>query len=83
MHDNTINLADAGVHVDDLRPAFRELRDHAPVMWTPPRLEPGFWSVTRYDDCVRVQKDTASFTSVQANVLGPQRVHGDPAAGRS
>ncbi|WP_327031009.1 cytochrome P450 [Micromonospora sp. NBC_01740] len=38
--------------------------------------------MTRYDDCVRVQKDTASFTSVQANVLGPQRVHGDPAAGK-
>ncbi|MFF1779382.1 cytochrome P450 [Streptomyces virginiae] len=61
---------------------FRFLREHEPVHWNPEGTEPGFWSVTRYEDCLAVQKDGATFSSAGTNTLGPQRWTGDEGSGR-
>ncbi|MGW7574972.1 cytochrome P450 [Streptomyces sp. NPDC054765] len=61
---------------------FRLLRDHAPLHWNPEGSEPGFWSVTRYEDCLAVQKDGATFSSAGTNTLGAQRWTGDEGSGR-
>jgi cytochrome P450 len=78
-----VDLADPTLHVEDrVNEVFRTLRAHHPVVWNESRNEPGFWSVTRHADCIRVQKDFHSFGSVQTNVLGPHRVLGDLGAGK-
>lgn len=61
---------------------FRRLRTHDPVHWNPEAAEPGFWSVTRYEDCQAVQKDDETFSSTGTNVLGQQRWTGDDGSGR-
>ena len=67
---------------DSLPVLWRELRDHCPLAWTEPGSEPGFWSVTRHSDSVRILKDYQTFSSEQPNVLGPQRASGDPGVGQ-
>ncbi len=42
---------------------FSRLRRDDPVHWTPEPDATGFWSVTRYADCLRVSRDTKTFTS--------------------
>ncbi|MFF2134851.1 cytochrome P450 [Streptomyces sp. NPDC058193] len=70
-------FADPGHHR-----VFRYLRDHDPVHWNPDGVEPGFWSVTRYEDCLAVQKDGVTFSSAGTNTLGQQRWTGDEGSGR-
>lgn len=61
--NETLDLADPALYVhDDIEMIFYSLRESTPVHWNPPRIEPGFWSVTRHADCMRVQKDTESFS---------------------
>jgi cytochrome P450 len=80
---DAIDLADPKLHASErVHEIFRYLRDHEPLFWNRERLEPGFWSVTRYEDCVRVLKDAASFSSGQTNVLGVHRVFGDKGSGK-
>src|SRR5205823_2570511 len=79
----SFDLADAELHAsDEVHAIFRHLRDHEPLHWNPERLEPGFWSVTRFDDCVGVLKDHGAFSSTQTNVLGVHRVFGDKGSGK-
>ena len=49
----------------DLHGIFRKLRHEAPVSWHlhPDSGKRGFWAVTRYDDIVRVSRDTATFSN--------------------
>jgi len=49
---------------------YRWLRDEAPV-YHHERL--GFWAVSRYDDCVEVHRDTATFTSTRGVTLDQMR----------
>ncbi|MER5868731.1 cytochrome P450 [Streptomyces sp. NPDC002044] len=78
-----IDLADPQVFTDPgHHRVFRYLRDHAPLHWNPEGTEPGFWSVTRYEDCLAVQKDGATFSSAGTNTLGAQRWTGDQGSGR-
>ena len=42
---------------------YRWLRDEAPVYHNE---ELGFWAVSRYDDCVEVHRDVATYTSTRA-----------------
>jgi cytochrome P450 len=80
---DAIDLADPALHASDrIHEIFRYLRDHEPLFWNPERREPGFWAVTRYEDCVRVLKDAAGFSSAQTNVLGVHRVFGDKGSGK-
>jgi cytochrome P450 len=59
---------------------WRRMRADAPVSWTPEADGPGFWSVTRYDDGVRVLKDAAGFSSARGTTLEGDRWSDDPAA---
>jgi cholest-4-en-3-one 26-monooxygenase len=43
--------------------AFDLLRREAPVYWHPEPDGPGFWAVTRYNDCVAVNRDYEHFSS--------------------
>jgi cytochrome P450 len=44
--------------------AFRELRNGDPVHWNPePAPNHGFWSLTKHDDVVRVERDSETFSS--------------------
>jgi len=45
---------------DDPYPKYRELRDRAPVHWSP---EAGVWCVSRYDDVMGVLKSHDAFSS--------------------
>jgi cholest-4-en-3-one 26-monooxygenase len=50
---------------------FAYLRREAPVQWHPDPLgaSDGFWSVTRFDDCVAVNRDYEHFSSYRAATL--------------
>ena len=67
-------LAPAGVDLTDLDlferglawQAFDVLRREDPVHWNPePAPNSGFWSVTRYEDIVAVERDPQTFTSTR------------------
>jgi cholest-4-en-3-one 26-monooxygenase len=44
---------------------FAFLRRNAPVWWHEETDGPGFWCVTKYDDCVAVNRDHESFSSAR------------------
>lgn len=44
---------------------FAELRRRAPVFWHEEENGPGFWAVTKYDDCVAVNRDYEHFSSAR------------------
>ena len=44
---------------------FAELRRRAPVFWHEEEAGPGFWAVTKYDDCVTVNRDYEHFSSAK------------------
>jgi cholest-4-en-3-one 26-monooxygenase len=48
---------------------FAYLRKHAPVWWHREKTGGGFWCVTRYADCVAVNRDAERFSSYKAGVL--------------
>ncbi len=50
---------------------FAELRREAPVFWHTEDIAPrgGFWAVTRYDDCVHVNRDWEHFSSARRGAL--------------
>ena len=52
---------------------FAELRREAPVFWHPEEAAPrgGFWAITRYDDCVQVNRDWEHFSSARRGSLFP------------
>lgn len=78
-----IDLADPAFFAEqDFVAHFRWLREESPLHWNPDGKEPGFWSLTRYDDCARVQKDPVTFSSEITNTLGQHRWTGDHGAGR-
>ncbi len=86
MEVTDINLADPGSFVAGVpHEWFAYLRREAPVQWhpDPDGFAEGFWSVTRYDDCVGVNRDYEHFSSYRAatlfhdfdeEVLGQQRM---------
>jgi cytochrome P450 len=50
--------------------AFELLRKQAPVAWNEePGDRPGFWSITRYDDVMRVNGDPETFSSQRGGIL--------------
>jgi len=50
---------------------FAHLRRELPVQWhpDPTGFADGFWSVTRYDDCVNVNRDYEHFSSYRSGAL--------------
>jgi cytochrome P450 family 142 subfamily A polypeptide 1 len=56
----TINLLDPRFYVDPYG-AYRWLRDNDPVFWDPIHR---IWGISRYDDVVAIEKDTARYSSL-------------------
>ncbi len=42
---------------------FKQLRAEAPMYWQAEPNGPGFWNVVQYDDLVKVNRDSATFSS--------------------
>jgi len=66
MEVTDINLCDPQNFVDAVPLEwFAYLRREAPVQWhpDPDGFAEGFWSVTRFDDCVGVNRDYEHFSS--------------------
>jgi len=47
----------------DPHPLFKRLRAQDPVHWTRGRLTRGFWSLTRYEDVLKVYRDARTYSS--------------------
>lgn len=59
MASVAINVLDPEFYVDPW-PAYRWLRDEAPVWWDPVQK---LWVISRYDDALDVEKDTGRYSS--------------------
>ncbi len=70
----TINVLDPEFYVDPWD-AYQWLRDEAPVFWDPIQQ---LWVISRYDDIVAVEKDSARYSSFKGS-----RPHLDQSADRS
>ena len=65
-----VDLSDARTYVPGVPHAYlAHLRRHDPVHWQDEAGGPGFWAVTRYDDCVTVNRDWERFSSATRGVL--------------
>ncbi|HVA02635.1 MAG TPA: cytochrome P450 [Acidimicrobiales bacterium] len=66
MELNEIDLTDSQNFVSAVpHEWFAELRRQAPVYWHEETDGPGFWAVTKYDDCVNVNRDYEHFSSAK------------------
>jgi cytochrome P450 len=64
--DRFLDITDPDVYLAGVPHAtFQRLRDTDPISWTEERDGSGFWSVTRYDDIVALNRDFQTFTSRQ------------------
>ncbi|HLX88595.1 MAG TPA: cytochrome P450, partial [Acidimicrobiales bacterium] len=65
-----IDLTDSLNFVDGVpHPWLAQLRREAPVFWHEEAEGPGFWCVTKYDDCVAVNRDYEHFSSFKRGAL--------------
>jgi cholest-4-en-3-one 26-monooxygenase len=61
-----IDLTDSRNYVESVpHHWFAEFRRRAPVFWHEEADGPGFWCVTKYDDCVTVNRDYEHFSSAK------------------
>jgi cholest-4-en-3-one 26-monooxygenase len=66
MELGDIDLTDAERYVEAVpHEWFAFLRQNAPVWWHEETDGPGFWCVTKYDDCVAVNRDYDVFSSAR------------------
>ncbi len=66
-----IDVSDPELYrTDSWRPFFARLRKEDPVHWTENEQFGGFWSVTRFDDIVTVDKSHDDFSSEPAITIG-------------
>lgn len=62
--DRHLDLTDPDVYRSGVPHAtFQRLRDEDPVAWTPEVDGSGFWSITRYDDILALNKDFKTMSS--------------------
>ena len=65
-----VDLSDSRSYVAGVPHAYlAHLRRHDPVSWQDEAAGPGFWVVTRYHDCVEVNRDWERFSSATRGVL--------------
>jgi cytochrome P450 len=68
-----INMSEPTLYESDAHwPLFERLRKEAPVHFCKESVFGPFWSVTRFDDIMTVEKDHETFSSFPAIVLGDQ-----------
>lgn len=66
-----IDVSDPELYrTDSWRPFFARLREEDPIHWTENEQFGGFWSVTRFDDIVTVDKSHDDFSSEPAITIG-------------
>jgi cholest-4-en-3-one 26-monooxygenase len=59
-----VDLSDSRTFVPGVPHEYlRYLRAHDPVHWQDEANGPGFWTITKYDDCVMVNRDVERFSS--------------------
>jgi cholest-4-en-3-one 26-monooxygenase len=64
MLPGDIDLTDSRAFVNGVpHEWFTWLRQHAPAYWHEEADGPGFWAITRYEDCVAVNRDAQRFSS--------------------
>ncbi len=62
--DRWLDITDPDVYRAGVPHAtFKRLRDEDPVSWTEERDGRGFWSITRYQDIIALNRDFKTFTS--------------------
>ena len=65
-----VDLSDSGSYVAGVPHAYlAHLRRHDPVHWQDEPGGPGFWAITRYDDCVTVNRDYERFSSAARGTM--------------
>ncbi len=65
-----VDLSDSGTYVPGVpHPYFAHLRRHDPVHFQGEKGGPGFWAVTKYDDCVTVNRDWEHFSSARRGTM--------------
>ena len=65
-----VDLSDSRSYVAGVPHAWlAHLRRHDPVHWQEENGGPGFWAVTRYEDCVTVNRDWERFSSAARGTM--------------
>ena len=65
-----VDLSDSRSYVAGVPHAWlAHLRRHDPVHWQDEPGGPGFWAITRYDDCVTVNRDYERFSSAAQGTM--------------
>lgn len=59
-----LNILDPYLYAGDPRPAYRWLRDEAPVYWDQVNR---IWGISRYEDVLSVERDTARYSSARGS----------------
>jgi cholest-4-en-3-one 26-monooxygenase len=66
----SVDLSDSRSYVAGVPHAYlASLRRHDPVHWQDEPGGPGFWAITRYDDCVTVNRDYEHFSSAAQGTM--------------
>jgi cytochrome P450 family 142 subfamily A polypeptide 1 len=58
--DTPLNLLDPYLYVSDPHPAYKRLRDEAPVYWDPVNR---IWGISRYGDVLSIERDNTRYSS--------------------
>ncbi len=65
-----VDLSDSRSYVPGVpHEYFAHLRRHDPVHWQDEKEGPGFWAVTKYGDCVTVNRDWERFSSARRGTM--------------
>ena len=85
MSENALNIDPNSIALEDIDvsnpslyeqdaqwPYFARLRDEAPIHYCKDSAFGPYWSVTKYDDIMAVEKDHENFSSYPAIVIGDQ-----------
>ena len=59
-----LNLLDPDLYAGDPKPAYRWLRDEAPVYWDPVNR---IWGISRFADVLSVERDSARYSSARGS----------------
>lgn len=77
VEQQSIDLMDLGPFIDGTENAMlAQLREHEPLHWNDEADGPGFWSVTRYEDVIRVVTDPATFINGDGTQILSRKVEG-------
>lgn len=77
VEQRSIDLMDLEPFIDGTENALlAHLREHEPLHWNDEADGPGFWSVTRYEDVIRVVNDPETFINGDGTQILSRKVEG-------